>query len=99
MSDLKNMIMALPPSERLDLATFILQSLSKGQMDMELTKFREKFAVNLFEQDRITLGQAAKIADMSQVEFQRLLGMYQIPIHGGEAQLSKDLDRLNQFFS
>lgn len=98
MSDLKNMIMALPPSERLDLATFILQSLSKGQMDIELTKFREKFAVKLFEQDRITFGQAAKIADMSQVEFQRLLGRCQIPIHGGEAQLDKDLDRLNQLF-
>jgi putative addiction module component (TIGR02574 family) len=36
MSELKNMIMALPPSERLDLATLILQSLSAEEVSDQM---------------------------------------------------------------
>lgn len=44
-------------------------------------KIRGCIALLLFPQDKLTLGQASALAQMSQLEFQRLLANRQIPVH------------------
>ena len=48
-------------------------------------------AIGLFVSDEATLGQAAKVAGLSQAEFLRELGKRRIPIHYGAEELSEDL--------
>lgn len=57
-----------------------------------------RIAVELFREERITLGQASEIANLHQAEFQKELARRQIPIHYGIEELEADLttiDRLN----
>ncbi|MBV9678560.1 MAG: UPF0175 family protein [Acidobacteriaceae bacterium] len=61
--------------------------LSEAELKVEL-------ALALFQQDRLTLGQAADLAQMPQLDFQRLLGSRQIAIHYGFEQLEQDLRRV-----
>lgn len=63
--------------------------LSKGELKMEL-------AVLLFQQDRLTLGQAAQLAQLSQLDFQRTLATRQIPVHYGTEELEQDLLRARE---
>jgi len=51
-------------------------------------------AIGLFVSDEATLGQAAKVAGLSQAEFLRELGKRRIPIHYGAEELSEDLRTL-----
>ena len=53
-------------------------------------------AVALFEQDRLTLGQAAALAGMSLWEFQRLLGARRIEPHYGVAEFEADVATLGR---
>lgn len=48
-------------------------------------------ALGLFLDDRVTLGQAAQVAGMSQSEFLHELGKRQIPIHYDEADAVADV--------
>lgn len=50
-----------------------------------------ELAVNLFQQDRLTLGQASQLAEMTQWEFRLLLGSRQIPLHYDVEELEEDL--------
>jgi len=61
--------------------------LSEAELKVEL-------ALALFQQDRLTLGQAADLAQMPQLDFQRLLGSRKIAIHYGFEQLEQDLRRV-----
>jgi predicted HTH domain antitoxin len=51
-------------------------------------------AVGLFTERRVTLGRAARIARMSQSDFQRELGRREIPIHYDVEDLRADLRTL-----
>lgn len=52
----------------------------------------QEIAVTLFQQDRLTLGQAASFARLTQlVEMQRLLASRQIPLHYLLEDLEHDL--------
>ena len=55
-------------------------------------ELKREIAVMLFGQDRLTLGQASELAEMSQRQFLALLSSRQIPVHYGEAELAKDLE-------
>ena len=57
-------------------------------------EMRREIAVMLFQQERFTLGQASRFAAMNQMEFQRLLGERQIPLHYDIAELREDLRSL-----
>lgn len=46
-------------------------------------KLKQEIAVMLFQNYKLTLGQASKLADMSQYQFQHLLASGKIPIHYG----------------
>ena len=52
---------------------------------------RIELAVLLFSQDRITMGQACRIAGVDQLTFQLRLARMRIPIHYGVSELEQDL--------
>ena len=49
--------------------------------NMSAAQLQQEIALLLFQQDKLTLGQASAFAQMSQLEFQRLLASRQIPVH------------------
>jgi predicted HTH domain antitoxin len=51
-----------------------------------------EIAVTLFQQDRLTLAQAASFAEITQLEMQRILASRRIPLHYGLEDLEQDLD-------
>ena len=54
-------------------------------------ELRLELAVTLFQQDRLTLGQAARYCELSQLELQRVLAARKIPLHYGLEELDADL--------
>ncbi len=64
--------------------------------NMSPAELRREIAVLLFQLDRLTLGQASQYAEMSQMEFQRLLASRHIPVHYDAREFSDDLDTLRQ---
>ena len=55
-----------------------------------------EIAVLLFAEDKLTLGQASKLARMHQLDFQRLLASREITIHYDVDEFRKDLKTLNE---
>lgn len=55
-----------------------------------------EIAVLLFQQERITLGKAAQIARMHQLEFQRLLANRDICVHYGLEEYQADMKSLRE---
>ncbi len=54
----------------------------------------QEFAVSLFQRDKLTLGQASRLAGLSQWRFQQLLASRQIPLHYEVAEFEADLQTL-----
>ena len=54
-------------------------------------ELKQELALTLFQQERLTLGQASRLAEMSQLTFQALLAERQIPIHYGVEEFREDL--------
>jgi predicted HTH domain antitoxin len=52
-----------------------------------------EFALALFGIERLTLGQAALLAGLPQLDFQRLLASRNIPLHYGIEAMELDLER------
>ena len=50
-----------------------------------------KVAVLLFQEEKLTLGQASKLAGLHQYEFQKELAARNIPVHYGEEDYRRDL--------
>ncbi len=63
---------------------------------MSAQELTQEIAVMLFEKDKLTLGQAARLAQMSRLRFQHLLASRGIPIHYDVAQLEHDWATLQQ---
>jgi predicted HTH domain antitoxin len=55
-------------------------------------ELKREIAVMLFAQDRLTLGQASELSEMSQRQFLGLLSSRQIPVHYDQAELARDLE-------
>ena len=53
-----------------------------------------EIALMLFAKDKLTLGQASRLAQMSQQQFQHLLASRRIPIHYDVAEFAADLQTL-----
>jgi predicted HTH domain antitoxin len=60
-------------------------------------ELKAELALALFQQDRLTLGQAAALADLPQLDFQRLLASRGIPLHYGLEAMEQDLLRAKRF--
>ncbi len=50
-----------------------------------------KVALVLFEEEKLTLGQASRLASLHQYEFQKELAARNIPVHYGEGDYKNDL--------
>ena len=68
--------------------------LAAAQMSEE--ELKREIAVALFQQERLTLAQASRIAGMSQLAFQALLAQRQIPIHYGVEEFREDMRTLHR---
>lgn len=63
---------------------------------MSEEELKKEIAVHLFEKERLTLGQAASLAEMSYLQFQHLLASREIPIHYDLDEFEDDLDTLKK---
>jgi predicted HTH domain antitoxin len=59
-------------------------------------ELKQEVALTLFQQERLTLAQASRLAEMSQLAFQALLADRRIPIHYGVEEFREDLRTLRQ---
>ena len=59
-------------------------------------ELKQELALTLFQQERLTLAQASRLAEISQLAFQALLAERQIPIHYGVEEFREDLRTLRQ---
>jgi predicted HTH domain antitoxin len=59
-------------------------------------ELKRELALTLFQQERLTLAQASRFSEMSQLAFQALLAERQIPIHYGVEEFRQDLRTLRQ---
>lgn len=57
------------------------------------TEVKQELALALFQRERLTLGQAAAVAGLRQLDFQALLASREIPIHYGIEEMEQDLAR------
>ncbi len=60
------------------------------------SELKQEIAVMLFEKDKLTMGQAARFAEMSQWRFQHLLASRAIPVHYDVKEFEQDLASLRQ---
>jgi predicted HTH domain antitoxin len=60
------------------------------------SELKRELALALFQQERLTLAQASRLAEVSQLSFQALLADRQIPIHYGVEEFREDLRTLRQ---
>jgi predicted HTH domain antitoxin len=63
---------------------------STGLTESEL---KIELALKLFQQERLTLGQAALLAELPQLDLQRLLASRRIPLHYDQEAMEQDLQR------
>lgn len=59
-------------------------------------ELQAEFALALFQRERLTLGQAALLAGLPQLDFQRLLASREIPLHYGREAMEQDLQRVKR---
>jgi len=62
---------------------------------MKLTEaeLAAELAVALFREERLTLGQAAQLAGLPQLDFQRLLARRRVPLHYSIDDMEQDIER------
>jgi predicted HTH domain antitoxin len=63
---------------------------------MSECEMRQEIAVMLFSQEKLTLAQASRFADMHRVTFQHLLASRKIPLHYGIADFEQDIQNLKK---
>lgn len=59
-------------------------------------ELRQEIAVLLFQKEKLTLGQASRLAGMNQLQFQHILASRKIPIHYDIAEFEEDLKTLKE---
>lgn len=74
--------------------TFSDEVLKQAHMTNE--ELAVEMAVHLFEIDRLSFGQAARMAAMNHLEFQKLLGSRKISLHYDVEELRKDVETLQK---
>lgn len=63
---------------------------------MTETELLQELAVVLYQKEKLSLGQASKLAKMTQLQFQGLLGSRQINVHYDVAEFTQDLKTLQE---
>lgn len=63
---------------------------------MSAAELSLEVAVLLFQKEKLTLGQASRLAGMTQSQFQHILASRHIPIHYDVAEFEEDLRTLQE---
>jgi predicted HTH domain antitoxin len=63
---------------------------------MTETELMQEIAILFYQKEKLTLGQASRLARMSQLQFQSLLASRQIPLHYDVAEFEADLKTLRE---
>ena len=58
------------------------------------SELKRELALTLFQQERLTLAQASRLAEMDRLAFQALLAEREIPIHYGIEEFHRNLQTL-----
>lgn len=61
---------------------------------MSEQELRRELAILLFQQERLTLAQAARLSESDRLQFQHLLASRDIPVHYDVADFEEDLETL-----
>jgi predicted HTH domain antitoxin len=61
---------------------------------MSAAELRQEIAVLLFQKEKLTLGQASRLAGVGRVQFQHLLASRQVPLHYDVTEFEEDLKTL-----
>lgn len=75
---------------RIEIADELVQ-----QSGMTVEEIMLRIAIMLFQEEKLTLGQASELAGLHQIQFQQELAKRRIPIHYGEAELESDIKSLS----
>ncbi len=59
-------------------------------------ELKRELAILLFQKEKLTLGQASRLAGMNLLQFQHLLASRQIPVHYDVAEFEEDLKALRE---
>jgi predicted HTH domain antitoxin len=59
-------------------------------------ELKQEIALTLFQQERLTLAQASRLAEVTQLRFQAILAERKISIHYGVEEFREDLRSLRQ---
>ena len=57
-------------------------------------EFMREISLMLFQKEKLTLAQAARLAQMDRLAFQHLLASREIPVHYDTAELERDMKTL-----
>ena len=57
---------------------------------------KRELALTLFQKERLTLAQASRLPEVSQLDFQAILAARQIPVHYGIEEFHEDLRTLRE---
>jgi predicted HTH domain antitoxin len=63
---------------------------------MTAAELMQEVALLLYQKEKLTLGQASRLAGMGQLQFQYLLASRQIPVHYDVADFEADLKTLRE---
>lgn len=63
---------------------------------MSEPELMQEIAVLLFQKEKLSIGQASRLAGMSRLQFQHLLASRQIPLHYDVAEFEADLETLRE---
>lgn len=69
----------------------VLQAAQMGEGEL-----RQELAVLLFQRERLTIAQAARLADMDRLHFQHVLSSRGITVHYDVAEFEQDLRTLHE---
>ena len=65
------------------------------EVQLTETKVKLELAVWLYQQEHLTMAQAARLAGLHRIQMQRELAQRKIPIHYGIEELKADMKKLN----
>ena len=63
---------------------------------LSASELKVEIAVMLFQKEKLSLGQASRLADLGDLEFQHLLASRSISIHYDVGDFEQDLETLSQ---
>ena len=63
---------------------------------LDESSLKRELAILLFQQERLTLGQASKLAGVGQLEFQSMIADRGITIHYGVTEFREDTETLRR---